>query len=272
MATSPEGVAGVFDRVAGTYDDVGVPWFRPIAQALVDELDVRPGERVVDLGCGRGAVLSLLAAATGPTGDALGVDLAPRMVELTARDLAHLPHVRVRVADVRDPGLPPGSADVVAASLVLFFLPDPGAALRTWAGLLAPGGRLGVTTFSRQDPRWQELDELFTPYLPQQMLDARASGRRGPFGSDDGVEDLLRGAGLAGVRTVRFPVQAVMDDAEHVLRWTWSHGQRAMWEAVPPQEHEALRDRVRQLVARCADPDGRVRFDQDVRITLGRAA
>ena len=201
----------------------------------------------------------------------VGLDLAPRMVELTARDLAHLPQVRLAVADVREPGLPPGSWDVVAASLVLFFLPDPGEAVRTWAGLLAPGGRLGVTTFGPQDPRWQRVDELFTPWLPQQMLDARASGRRGPFGSDAGVEDLLRGAGLVDVRTVRLPVQAVMRDAEHLMAWTWSHGQRAMWEAVPEAEHEALRGRVREEVARVAEPDGSVRFDQDVRITLGRA-
>jgi len=33
MASSPAGVAGVFDRAADTYDDIGVPWFQPIAQA-----------------------------------------------------------------------------------------------------------------------------------------------------------------------------------------------------------------------------------------------
>lgn len=269
MTTSLPGVAGVFDRVADTYDDVGVPWFRPIARGLVEQLDVRPGDRVLDLGCGRGAATSVLAEAVGPDGDVLGIDLAPRMVELTARDLAHVPQVRVAVADVREPGLPQASRDVVAASLVLFFLPDPVVAVDTWAGLLAPGGRLGVTTFGPQDPRWQQVDELFTPWLPQQMLDARASGRRGPFASDAGVEDLFRRAGLVDVRTVHLPVQAVMRDAEHLLLWTTSHGQRAMWEAVPESEHEALRDRVREMVARVGEPDGGVRFDQDVRITLG---
>ena len=269
VTTSLPGIAGVFDRVADTYDDVGVPWFRPIARGLVEQLDVRPGDRVLDLGCGRGAATAVLAEAVGPDGDVLGIDLAPRMVELTARDLAHLPQVRVAVADVREPGLPQASRDVVAASLVLFFLPDPVVAVDTWAGLLVPGGRLGVTTFGPQDPRWQQVDELFTPWLPQQMLDARASGRRGPFASDAGVEDLFRRAGLVDVRTVHLPVQAVMRDAEHLLLWTTSHGQRAMWEAVPESEHEALRDRVREMVVRVGEPDGGVRFDQDVRITLG---
>ena len=84
----------------------------------------------------------------------------------------------------------------MSSCLVLFFLPDPGAAVRAWTDLLVAGGRLGVTTFGPQDPRWRQVDELFTPWLPPQMLDARASGRRGPFTSDDGVEQLLRYAGL----------------------------------------------------------------------------
>ena len=152
---SPDGIAGVFDRAADTYDRVGVPWFEPIAAGLVAELAVRPGERVLDVGCGRGAALRPLAQATGPDGYALGIDLAPRMVELTRQDLSDLPQVEVRVGDARAPGLPSASFDVVASCLVLFFLPDPAAALRAWTDLLVGGGRLGVTTFGGQDERWR---------------------------------------------------------------------------------------------------------------------
>ena len=101
----PEGIVGVFDRAADIYDHVGVPWFGPIAAGLVAQLDVRPGERV-HIGCGRGAALRPLALATGPTGRAVGIDLAPRMVELTARDLAAYPQVEVAVGDARAPASP----------------------------------------------------------------------------------------------------------------------------------------------------------------------
>ncbi len=113
MASSPAGVAYVFDRATDTYDDIGVPWFQPIAQGLVDELAVQPGERVLDVGCGRGAALLPLGRAAGPTGHVLGIDLAPRMVERTARDVRGMPHVEVRIADASDPGLLPSSYDVV---------------------------------------------------------------------------------------------------------------------------------------------------------------
>ena len=163
----PEWIVGVFDRAADMYDAVGVPWFGPIAAGLVAELDVRPGERVLDIGCGRGAALRPLALATGPGGRAVGIDLAPRMVELTARDLAAYPQVEVVVGDAGAPGFPAASFDVVAASLVVFFLPDPAAALEAWTGLLAPGGRLGVTTVGAQDDRWRRVDDVFAPYRPR---------------------------------------------------------------------------------------------------------
>ncbi|GAA3229728.1 hypothetical protein GCM10017691_22030 [Pseudonocardia petroleophila] len=268
--TSPPGIAGVFDLAADTYDDVGVPWFRPIAAGLVEELAVAPGERVLDIGCGRGAALFPLAEAAGPGGRVLGIDLAPRMVERTTADARHLPQVEVRVADAVAPGLPAASFDVVASALVLFFLPDPGAAVRAWAELLVDGGRTGVTTFGPQDPRWRAVDEVFDPYLPPAMLDARTSGRRGPFASDEGVEALLRDAGLREVRTAHRTVEAVFRDTDQLLAFTWSHGQRAMWEAVPADEHAAVARRVAETARHHGDGTGRLVLTQQVRHTLGR--
>jgi SAM-dependent methyltransferase len=119
MTASPPGMAGVFDRAAGTCDAVGVPWFGPIARGLVEELDVQPGERVLDLGCGREAALLPLARAAGPTGRALGIDLVPRMVALLKGNARDLPQVEVRVGDASAPDVEPEAYDVVSCCLVL---------------------------------------------------------------------------------------------------------------------------------------------------------
>lgn len=266
VSTSQQ-VAAVFSRVADTYDAVGIPWFTPIAAGLVEALDPRPGERVLDIGTGRGAALRPLAEAVGPDGTVLGIDVAERMVELTAQDVAHLSHVEVRVADASAPGLPAASYDVVCASLVAFFMPDPQAALSTWASLVAPGGRLGISTFDRQDQRWETLDALFRPYLPPQMLDARTSGRAGPFGSDAGVAGLLEHAGLVDVLTHHTTIEVVLESVEQWERFGRSHGQRAMWDQVPEDEQEEVRRRASTLLDGWGLP---VRLDQDVRYTLGR--
>ncbi len=264
--TTPTGMAGVFDRAADTYDAVGVEWFGPIAAGLVAELAAQPGERVLDVGCGRGAALLRLAQAVGPTGHVLGIDLAPRMIAATSADVQGLPHVEVRVGDATSPDLPPESYDVVASCLVLFFLPDPAGAVRAWAHLLVHGGRMGITTFGPQDERWKPVDDLFTPYLPPSTPDPRARGRGGPFASDEGMERLLAEAGLVEVRTAHRTVRASFANAQQWLDFSWSHGQRAMWEAVPEEE----RDDVRQRAFALLEGFGDMSFTQDVRHTLGR--
>lgn len=119
----------------------------------LDRLALRGDEMVVDLGCGRGAVL-LAAAARLPRGRAVGVDVwrgvdqsgnRPGATLANAAALGLDTRVELHTADVRDLPLPSGCADVVVSSLVLHNLPDPAAraaALREAVRLLRPGGRL----------------------------------------------------------------------------------------------------------------------------------
>src|SRR5262249_6504374 len=141
--------------IAASYDAMGVELFGPIAEGLVVELAPQAGERALDIGCGRGAVLFRLAAAVGATGSGTGVGLSEQMIEATACDAANFArNVELRVADAMAPDLPTASYDVVASSLVLFFLPDPLSALRIWRESLVAGGRIGVSTFGPYDQRW----------------------------------------------------------------------------------------------------------------------
>ena len=272
-ASPSPGVGALFDRVARTYDEVGVPWFGPIAQGLVDALAVQPGEDVVDLGCGKGAALLPLAEHAGPRARVVGVDISAGMAALARVAAAGrgLDQVEVVVGDAAEPPLPPASVDVVASSLVVFFLPDPQGALTRWATLLRPGGRLGISTFGPRDPAWVELDGVFAPYLPPELMDARTSGARGPFSSDAGVEGLLHAAGLVDVRTVTARVTAVCRDADHWYAFSTSHGQRAMWESVPAAQQAAVKEQAYAVLARTARPDGSIHLDQQVRYTLGAA-
>ncbi|MEH0842242.1 class I SAM-dependent methyltransferase [Micromonospora sp. CPCC 205711] len=222
------------------------------------------------MGCGRGAVLLPLAEAVGPTGSVTGVDLAPGMVAATRAEVARrgLAQVDVRLMDAAAPDLPAGGYDLVASSLVLFFLPDPAAALRAWWELLVPGGRLGVATFSDRDPRWEELDEIFRPHLPPQLLDARTSGTAGPFASDAGVEELLTATGYQRVRTVGLDIEAVFTDPDHWHAFSMSHGQRAFWDAVAEGERETVRRATTDFVHGLRGDDGTIRLTQRVRYTL----
>src|SRR4051812_48587612 len=103
MPAELPGVIGTFDETAASYDSVDVDFFTPMGAELVRRAAIRPGEHVLDVGCGRGAVLLNAAAATGPAGRVVGIDLAPSMVRLTAAATAHLPAVSVEVGDAQEP-------------------------------------------------------------------------------------------------------------------------------------------------------------------------
>lgn len=264
-------VAKLFDSLADTYDNVGVPWFQPIARGLVDELAPRAGESALDVGCGRGAVLLPLAAAVAPEGRAVGIDVSPRMVELARVEAAKADvDVDARVGDAMAVDLEPNSFDLVASSLVLFFLPDPLAALQGWRELLGDGGRIGLSTFGPYDRRWRdEVDGALQANLPADVADARTSGARGPFASDEGMEDLLREAGFVDVRTATITVGARFEDPDHWFDWSMSVGQRRLWASIPDDRRPDVLGQVKAAVARCRTDDGRLGFDQQVRYTLG---
>jgi hypothetical protein len=126
-----------------------------------------------------------------------------------------------------------------------------------------------VSTFGDFTTPWSTVDDVFTPYLPPAMLDARTSGASGPFATDAGVEQLLREAGFVEVRTVGMLVGARFVDYDHWYRWTWSVGQRAMWEAVPEEKRPEVRALAHERLDACRDEQGRLGFDQMARLTLG---
>ncbi|WP_457253345.1 class I SAM-dependent methyltransferase [Pedococcus sp. P5_B7] len=271
-AIAPSPVAALFDAVADDYDQTGVDFFAPIADGLVAELDPQPGESCVDLGCGRGAVTLGLAERVLPEGSVVGLDVSRGMLA-HARELVASRgfDVDLRVGDAADPSLPRGAFDVVASSLVLFFLPDPPAALARWVELLAPGGRIGIATFGDPDPVWDAVDKEFGPWVPPMMKDPRVVGPDSPFTSDAGMEEMLRNAGAVDVRTGGFRLEVRFGDVGGWERFSRSTGQRAVWARMSEDEVAGVVARAGEHLENACDENGSVVVWQDIRYTLGVA-
>jgi ubiquinone/menaquinone biosynthesis C-methylase UbiE len=267
-------IAALFDALSSTYDAVGVDFFQPIAASLLSALPPTAGERWLDVGCGRGAVLLKAARAVGLQGAVSGVDISEGMVALVNEACASmsLDNAHAIVGNAMALPFDDESFDVICSSLVLFFLPEPASAVRSWLPLLVPGGRVGVTTFGAVDERWDFVDDVLTPFLPPALLDARASGQRGPFASNDGMEELLRSAGFVDVRTVVDSIPVRFASADQWYEFSWSVGQRMMWLAVPDEHRADVKAEAMARFASVADVDGSVVFAQEIRHTLARRA
>ena len=263
------GIENLFDAVADDYDQSGVDFFVPIARRLVQVAAASPGERALDIGCGRGAATVLLADAVGDDGSVTAFDLSSRMVEHTR---ALVPTADVRKLDAGDPDLPEGSFDVAVASLVIFFLRDPGAAAARWLRLIAPGGRLALSTFGALGPLWDSLDGLLRPYVPLHLRDPRLVDPESPFRTVDRFEALLRDAGAGEVTTAVETIRAPVKDGEQWLAFSMGTGQRMMWQHVPREERPALFERAAGLIEAARGEDGTAELSQEVRYSVVRPA
>jgi SAM-dependent methyltransferase len=136
---------------------------------LLSDLPLTGRERVVDLGCGRGAVLTMLAGLV-PAGRAVGVDLW-RSVDQSGNDpattrrnaTAEAVAVALLTADMRALPLATGSADLVVSSLAIHNIPDePGrmSAVAEAARVLRPGGRLVIADFRHGRAYAEQLTDL----------------------------------------------------------------------------------------------------------------
>ncbi len=259
--------SGIFHRASETYDAVGVDFFAPLAAQVVARADLSAGDSVLDLGCGRGAALFAAADAVGPSGHALGVDLAPGMVERTALDAERrgLTQVRVQLGDADQPPAHAGGWDAVLAAFVLFFLPDPVATATRVREVLRPGGRFVLSTFDVSDVRWKVVEAAVSPFWPPTNEPSHPA-TKSHFSSTAAVEELLAEAGFVDVDTVLVEHVSVYRDVQQWLDWTWSAGARVIWERVPEADLEAAQAAAYDVVAGLVEPDGMLRERFAVRL------
>jgi len=114
----------------------------PLSDEHLARVGIRPGERVIDLGCGPGGVLHLLGKRVGPAGSVLGLERSQHFVDLARRfagDLG-LPQVEVREGDAYDTGLPSRSFDGAHMRLVLVNVPKPELIVHEMVSLVRSGG------------------------------------------------------------------------------------------------------------------------------------
>jgi len=118
-----------------------------------DELHLKPGMTVCDMGCGNGYHTIPLAEKVGEQGKVYAVDLQPEMIEMLKANLDRkgIKNVVPIQGRVDDPQLPPGSCDLILLVDVYHEFSHPVAMLTAMRAALKPGGRLALVEFRSED-------------------------------------------------------------------------------------------------------------------------
>ena len=128
---------------------------------------LRPGETVVDLGCGGGLDVLLAAPKVGPNGKAIGIDMTPEMIDLARRNAVKqgLANVEFHLATIDRIPLPDASADCIVSNCVINLAPDKPVVFREVFRVLKPGGRLAVSVIALKRPLPAEVSQDVLAYI-----------------------------------------------------------------------------------------------------------
>lgn len=283
LGAGKSGVMTLFDSVAASFDQVGPPFFSAIGEALIERVGVPPEASVLDVACGRGAILLPIAKNatqefTGSTaihGGArpriLGIDLSRSMLSALRLDLQQraIDDVELEAMDAERLDLPDAAFDRVLCGMSLPYFPQPGQALAEMCRVLRPGGRVGISVFNKCNTWWAFIEQLARPYMDRsrQPLD-NSMAKIAVVESSEGLGHVLACAGFKEVAVIRHDVRAVYRDADEWWRSLWSHGARQLLDTIPSSLHHRFQaDAAAALESR--RKEGGISFEISVLLATG---
>ncbi|HET6651735.1 MAG TPA: class I SAM-dependent methyltransferase [Nocardioides sp.] len=182
-----------FDVVAEAYDRFMGRFSEPLADEFMAVAGLRPGQRVLDVGCGPGALTRRLVAALGADAVSAVDPSAPFVAAVQER----CPGVDVRRASAEDLPFDADTFDVALAQLVVHFMQDPVAGLREMARVTRPGGAVLASVWDHAG----DAGPLSTYWRAVRELDPGARDESGLAGAAEGhLTELAVSAGLDDVQ------------------------------------------------------------------------
>lgn len=240
----------VFDRAALTYGNLR--YFPLLGQWLVDTAQISREADVLDVACGRGAVLVPAAQQVGPLGQVTGIDLSARMVQETAARVQALSLTQARVLqmDAEHLEFPDATFDYVLCGFSLQFFPHLEQTLSEFRRVLKPNGQVAITTWGEEDPRWSWYDDLRTAYQAVVKLGSHS------LDTHEILDEWFSRAGFVNVQVITQNLDMVYADEAAWWAMQWSISGRAGLERLTPERLAEFKAEVFAHMQALRSPDG----------------
>jgi SAM-dependent methyltransferase len=192
---------------------------RPVAVAAIEHAAPRPGEVVIDVGCGTGDTSLELARAVLPGGRVIGLDISEPMLGLARTRGAGVRNIEWILGDAGAHGFAPETADLLFSRFGVMFFGDPTASFTNLRRALKPGGRVAFACWRAFDENpWMKVPlKAVAPLVPP--LERPGPEEPGPFAfaETERVTRILNGAGFSAPSFHKFDfamrLGAGLDDA-----------------------------------------------------------
>jgi len=204
-----------WDRASAFYEQFWAKQLSPATDALLAQANVQPGEHVLEVACGSGAVTFPVAKAVGMGGRVLGTDIAAKMIAAAEgkSERAGLFQLDFAVAGAEALGTDDAEFDIALCALGLMYVPSPSDALTEMRRSLRATGRVVVSVWGeRRKCGWAEIFPI---------IDARVTSDVCPMffalGAPGGLEFALQSVGFQDIETMRVSVDLAYEDDKEAL-------------------------------------------------------
>jgi SAM-dependent methyltransferase len=226
---------------------------------VLGRLDPRPGQRVLDVGCGTGYTTIEIARRVAPGGEALGIDLSAPMLALARERAARAgAAARFEQADAQAMRLPRGGFDLVFSRFGVMFFADPVAAFANLRTALEVGGRLAFLCWRAvADNPWVTVPmEAAFAHLERPAPPPPGAPGEFAFADADYVRRILEGAGFRAVALDPLDPLMKAPSLEAAVDLTLKMGPVAAALREAPDKAPAVAAALRQAYAPFAGPAG----------------
>jgi SAM-dependent methyltransferase len=193
-------------------------------EMLLAAAQAKPGEQVLDIGCGTGVTTLPYARAVDPAGHVTGADISRPMLDAAQQRIADagVDNVTLLLADAQIHAFPPASFDLLTSRMGVMFFADPIAAFGNLIAALKPGGRLCMAVWATlaENVHWQIPLAIAVRHLGPPAPQPPHTPGPHAFGDRDYLCGILAAAGFADIAIkprdfhIRGDTPAAM--AEHV--------------------------------------------------------
>lgn len=236
----------------------------PLNAVLLALAAPRPGERVLDVGCGGGATSAAVAAAVGDTGRVLGVDVSSVILDVARRRYARRANLAFEHGDAAT--MPLTGFDLLVSRFGVMFFPDPVAAFTHLRQALVPGGRLAFLCWRALDDNPWMADCARAAFTVLPKPEPTPPGAPGPFAFADAtrLRGILDAAGFGDIAIEALNVMLDLGPADEALAQMTRMGPAAAgYAAADEMTRAAVLDALRAAIAPRLD-GGRVRMPGSV--------
>ncbi len=245
-----EVVTRTFDASAEKFDEIGTPFFKFFGKALVDFSEIKKGEVVLDVACGKGAASFPIMEHLFGTGKLFAIDISSKMIAECNNKLKDLNfrNIEFLLMDAEKLEFADNYFDKVICGFGLFFLPDIEKGLSEIKRVLKPGGLLTFSSWNR-DYQLKWYNRIIVKYFPEFFGKSEIGPEKiaeNDFRTIDGIEKILSLSNFKKKQIRTENIDCYYNNVEEWIETRWHTAHRMLFERLDAGQYNNFKKEIKE--------------------------